>query len=641
MTPNGTPPGPRKLRAWPAMLILALAMAISLVAARADVSYASHGDDHAMITYWDLAFSPFNGFDPHEQLADVAGQTNHLADSTPTMVTAMENGCGGFCAIMFWNPDTNDFETICVTGGLDFAVDVNRSSTLGAGTPGNFGGGDAWSAVFGNSGFSPYVVYRGNDTTFSRFDTGTTQATGIRVNPSNGRVYFGNFFPGQIVELDPATNAVRKWNVGNRPYFLVINGSGLVYATAVGAPGGPGDQIIRLDPATNTLTRWNVPGAMNFTPFVGEGNPNYISLDTTNSRRLWFSETESDEVARLDTSANTITEWTKAGISHPNAINNSGALAFFTEAGPPFINPLDPGHISVLNVFESTVGVTTPAPPTTETIVPVSSTATRFEGTPIVRRATITPSVFDSPGVDPSGFTRFPVPPGTDSPTGMTGVFRPQTVAGSIEGTHHVFTLRSDIIVVCELTLEPSSASNPVGTPHTVTATVTCDGTPQAGVVVTFTVMGTGSTPTPPVGACTTGPDGRCTFTYTSPTPGEDVIRAEATVQGQVVSDTATKTWTGVVRPPCPPEDDDDDDGHEDDDDNDGLTNKNENLLFTLIGISDSDFDGIVDGNDDSNGNGEDDEDEDDDDDCPDEDEDGDGEDDEDEDDDDDDDDDD
>ena len=70
--------------------------------------------------------------------------------------------------------------------------------------------------------------------------------------------------------------------------------------------------------------------------------------------------------------------------------------------------------------------------------------------------------------------------------------------------------------------------------------------------------------------------------------------------------------------------------------DNDGLIDARENLLLTLLGNSDSDLDGIVDGNDDANGNGEDDEDEDDDDACPDRDSDGDGEDDEDEDDDDD-----
>ena len=84
----------------------------------------------------------------------------------------------------------------------------------------------------------------------------------------------------------------------------------------------------------------------------------------------------------------------------------------------------------------------------------------------------------------------------------------------------------------------------------------------------------------------------------------------------------------GIVAPPpgapCPDNEDEDDDG---------LTDRNENLLLTLLRVADSDEDGIVDGNDDANGNAEDDEDEDDGDDCPDRDGDGDGDDDEDEDD--------
>jgi hypothetical protein len=59
--------------------------------------------------------------------------------------------------------------------------------------------------------------------------------------------------------------------------------------------------------------------------------------------------------------------------------------------------------------------------------------------------------------------------------------------------------------------------------------------------------------------------------------------------------------------------------------DGDGLIDVNETLLGTLLGIRDSDLDGIVDGNDDANANGEDDEDEDDHDGCPDRDSDGDG----------------
>jgi hypothetical protein len=88
---------------------------------------------------------------------------------------------------------------------------------------------------------------------------------------------------------------------------------------------------------------------------------------------------------------------------------------------------------------------------------------------------------------------------------------------------------------------------------------------------------------------------------------------------------------------PAPPkpfgQDGDGDCPSNDDTDSDGLIDARESLLSTLLGNPDSDLDGIVDGNDDTNGNGEDDEDEDDGDECPDRDSDGDGEDDEDEDD--------
>jgi hypothetical protein len=98
---------------------------------------------------------------------------------------------------------------------------------------------------------------------------------------------------------------------------------------------------------------------------------------------------------------------------------------------------------------------------------------------------------------------------------------------------------------------------------------------------------------------------------------------------GQSVFDGTTIRYVEIVcvPAPCPPNVDGDDDG---------LTDENESLFFTLLDNDDSDFDGIADGNDDANGNGEDDEDEDDDEDdeCPDEDSDDDGEDDEDEDDD-------
>jgi hypothetical protein len=156
------------------------------------------------------------------------------------------------------------------------------------------------------------------------------------------------------------------------------------------------------------------------------------------------------------------------------------------------------------------------------------------------------------------------------------------------------------------LILTPPSATNTVGTSHTVTATVTdAGGQPVPGVVVRFAVTGTNTAG----GSCTTGANGQCTFTYTGTVAGPDAIAAYADADNDAMQDpgepvgTATKLWT-PASPACPPGDDDEDD--------DGLEDGDESLLRTLLGNRDSDGDRIDDGNDDANHNGADDEDEDD-----------------------------
>lgn len=103
------------------------------------------------------------------------------------------------------------------------------------------------------------------------------------------------------------------------------------------------------------------------------------------------------------------------------------------------------------------------------------------------------------------------------------------------------------------LVLSPAADTNPVGTSHTVTATVRDAFTnPTPGIVVRFTVTGAIST----TGTCTTAANGECTFTYTGPTsPGTDAIRAFADSDGDGTRDAgepegaAAKSW--VVGPPA------------------------------------------------------------------------------------------
>jgi hypothetical protein len=112
------------------------------------------------------------------------------------------------------------------------------------------------------------------------------------------------------------------------------------------------------------------------------------------------------------------------------------------------------------------------------------------------------------------------------------------------------------------LDLTPSEATNPVGTNHTLTATVTgVEEDPRSNRQVAFVV-----TAGPNIGD--TGDDctdeaGQAHFTYTGDGgPGTDTITATVTgscgdlaavssLGGQGVSDTATKTW--VAESPAPP----------------------------------------------------------------------------------------
>lgn len=96
------------------------------------------------------------------------------------------------------------------------------------------------------------------------------------------------------------------------------------------------------------------------------------------------------------------------------------------------------------------------------------------------------------------------------------------------------------------LTLSPENDTNPVGTDHTVTASLTQDGESQAEESIAFFVSGANSTS----GFDTTNSDGRATFTYTGENAGSDTILACFDANGSddcdpdEASAEVTKTWT-------------------------------------------------------------------------------------------------
>jgi hypothetical protein len=102
------------------------------------------------------------------------------------------------------------------------------------------------------------------------------------------------------------------------------------------------------------------------------------------------------------------------------------------------------------------------------------------------------------------------------------------------------------------IALDPMSATNPVGTTHTVTATVTnTDGSPRSGQHVDFLVTGpnAGASGTCAPAGCDTDANGQVTFTYTGSNPGDDTINASITIDGSTQKATASKTWAVPTGP--------------------------------------------------------------------------------------------
>ncbi len=114
--------------------------------------------------------------------------------------------------------------------------------------------------------------------------------------------------------------------------------------------------------------------------------------------------------------------------------------------------------------------------------------------------------------------------------------------------------LGSVVAVVGEgIVLSPATATNDVGTQHTVTATVQDDdGDPVVGTDVTFTIVSgphAGNTQVVP-----TDGNGQATYTYTGTSAGTDTIEASFidSAGAPQTSNQVTKTWESNGPPPPP-----------------------------------------------------------------------------------------
>ncbi|HKS23575.1 MAG TPA: carboxypeptidase regulatory-like domain-containing protein [Thermoanaerobaculia bacterium] len=130
-------------------------------------------------------------------------------------------------------------------------------------------------------------------------------------------------------------------------------------------------------------------------------------------------------------------------------------------------------------------------------------------------------------------FTYFSLVQGTD------------TIVASVVGSGGNSILSNNVssiwVAPMAITLEPSTATTPIGASYTATAYVSTGGSPSSGAPVVFTIVAgpnAGRTQ-----SATTDGTGHATFTYTSNTIGSDVLEAKT---GSLTSNQVVAKWVAV-----------------------------------------------------------------------------------------------
>ncbi len=118
---------------------------------------------------------------------------------------------------------------------------------------------------------------------------------------------------------------------------------------------------------------------------------------------------------------------------------------------------------------------------------------------------------------------------------------------GSV-GTPYILA-RGEGLVPIGSALTPTTAENPVGTPHTVTMTILKAGLGVAGISVGFEIVDGPNLGL--VGTDITDADGKATFTWSSAVVGTDIVEASYEDSSKtIISARATKTWFEAKKVP-------------------------------------------------------------------------------------------
>ncbi len=133
------------------------------------------------------------------------------------------------------------------------------------------------------------------------------------------------------------------------------------------------------------------------------------------------------------------------------------------------------------------------------------------------------------------------------------GIGASYTAPDGTVGTPYIMARGRSLVVISDIDLAPLTSTNPLGSSHTVTATVTegAPPVPVVGTTVTFELIAGPHVGT--TGADVTDASGNASFSYVGTIEGDDFIVARfVDSSGNTqTSNTVTKTWDKSAGPPC------------------------------------------------------------------------------------------
>ena len=364
---------------------------------------------------------------------------------------------------------------------------------------------------------------------------------------------------GTLQRLNGGSNAVRRWIVGGGAGSVYLSGVAVRRTSASQVRvywSEPTSNIIgELNPATNAIRRWSLAT-------TGASGPRQLDFDAAGN--LWVV-TSSGHVVRLNLSTNDVTPYLiPTPGSSPFGVGPDGSIGF-TENATKKVGMLIPDGTD-FNVTPTTATITptnTTVPQNTVSNPPTSGTVTPIAGTgPATSTGTAATGIFVEATLPLVSASPNAIEDDTLQPTPPSGAFaRAFFYSVSTPSSNRIgrVELVRPAPVPTTVVLDPLAAPNPVDSEHCVTATVRDQyEQPMGDINVEFRVTGSVTTG----GNADTDANGEAEFCYTGPAfPGPDAIHAWAdwnpdngtqdplAMPPEPFGD-ATKTWTFPVSTP-------------------------------------------------------------------------------------------